>query len=156
MNELSHSQATFSNYPEVLLAKLAQDLFSINQTPMTKRWILVPSSDTDHWLRRELVKASSNHIFMGTHIFASFDAFVKYLFTGTRLVDLSTPDHITLPLTIYNLLKESSTLLLRFLILIYKNFLLFSKSFTRFLRSLRPIILTTKIYLHNLKTPILH
>lgn len=107
MNELSHSQATFSNYPEVLLAKLAQDLFSINQTPMTKRWILVPSSDTDHWLRRELVKASSNHIFMGTHIFASFDAFVKYLFTGTRLVDLSTPDHITLPLTIYNLLKES-------------------------------------------------
>ncbi|AHH22409.1 exodeoxyribonuclease V subunit gamma [Chlamydia muridarum str. Nigg] len=108
MNELSHSQATFSNYPEVLLAKLAQDLFSINQTPMTKRWILVPSSDTDHWLRRELVKASSNHIFMGTHIFASFDAFVKYLFTGTRLADLSTPDHITLPLNIYNLLRESS------------------------------------------------
>lgn len=108
MNELSHSQATFSNYPEVLLAKLAQDLFSINQTPMTKRWILVPSSDTDHWLRRELVKASSNHIFMGTHIFASFDAFVKYLFTGTRLADLSTPDHITLPLHIYNLLRETS------------------------------------------------
>ncbi|MBQ8498865.1 exodeoxyribonuclease V subunit gamma [Chlamydia sp.] len=107
MNELSHSQATFSNHPEVLLAKLAQDLFSINQTPMTKRWILVPSSDTDHWLRRELVKASSNHIFMGTHIFASFDAFVKYLFSGTPFADRSTPDHITLPLTIYHLLQES-------------------------------------------------
>ncbi|AEB41314.1 exodeoxyribonuclease V subunit gamma [Chlamydia pecorum] len=104
MNATKHCQAIFSNSPKHLLAKLAEDISSSNQQPFTKRWILVANTTTGHWVRKELVNASSDHIFMGSTIVSSTDAVVKHLFSSICQRDPSLPDYTTLPLLIHEAL----------------------------------------------------
>ncbi|EPP36233.1 exodeoxyribonuclease V subunit gamma [Chlamydia avium] len=106
MNATKHSQAIFSNSLNHLLAKLAKDLFSTHQQPFTKRWILVANTETGHWLRRELIRATSNRTFMGSMIFSSSDSLVKHLFTEVCQEKTLTPDYITLPLFIHEALNN--------------------------------------------------
>lgn len=106
MNATKHSQAIFSNSPNHLLAKLAKDLFSTHQHPFTKRWILVANTEIGHWLRRELIRATSNRTFMGSIIFSSYDSLVKHLFTEVCQEKPLTPDYITLPLFIHEVLNN--------------------------------------------------
>lgn len=106
MNAPKQSQAIFSNSPNHLLAKLAKDLFSIHQQPFSKRWILVPNAETGHWLRRELIRATSNHTFMGSMIFSSYDSLIKHLSSEICHEKPLTPDYITLPLFIHEAISN--------------------------------------------------
>lgn len=106
MNKTKHNRAMFSNTAQHLLAKLAEDLFSTRQAPMNKRWILVPNTEIGHWIRKELVKATSHHIAMGLEIFTSIDALIKHLFLQAHQSNPRIPDHITLPLFIHEILNR--------------------------------------------------
>lgn len=101
------SRVFLSNSAVFLLAKLAENLFSKQQTPTTQRWILVPNSNISYWVKKELTKATSNHIFMGSRIFSSSDALIKHILKEVCVLNPEMPDYITLPLFIHEILKSS-------------------------------------------------
>ncbi|EPP34864.1 exodeoxyribonuclease V, gamma subunit [Chlamydia ibidis] len=108
MDATKQCKAFFSNSPTHLLARLAQDLFSANQHPFDKRWILVANKETEHWLRKELIQATSSNIFMGSAIFSSFDTLIKKLFAEVCYSKPRIPDYITLPLFIHDILDKQN------------------------------------------------